>query len=394
PTIFALRFTGGPTGLWRLCRKRHIICQKISQFFAFLFLVAINAGAIDDCFATYQSLIQPDRSFVDNENLFYSLALNVTGALALDILWYRRRLLRELLDMIDLEHRICIIFDEEIRRANARIIRKKSCGMFVFMVSYAWYTIWSVIDSSDESNIVKPDNRIQEIHCLIVYIIRCLSVLVFSIILSFYISLSWVFRLKVRRINQHLKKQLSEATNKANDANPAVNDSAKIIELWFRAYIIQSKKFEIIFKQIAGMFYMVMIYSILALAQIVMSAVLNNLTDMSPMKPICDGIASLAIIVYFLYSVSIVEHYLLKVARLLYQLSLTIRFRSDDNETITLSKKFKLLGWTIHRTGLSLTIFGIININRHLIISTASLLVTYSILMYEFTSGKHSLFIH
>ena len=100
PTLFFLRFFGAPTGLYRIYQNRTKCSRRMSRIGALVMLVVINMGAIGDFMSTLNTVSNPRRQFDDNMNLFYALGLNITGALALDILWWRRRILRQMLHSI------------------------------------------------------------------------------------------------------------------------------------------------------------------------------------------------------------------------------------------------------------------------------------------------------
>ena len=334
PTIFVLRFIGGPTGLWRLSTERSNFGQKLTTFSALFMLIVINMGAIGDLASTYQTICKPDRKFEDNINLIHALVLNIYCALALDIFWWRRKLLRDLLYSIDFEPKICEKFDTECQKINEKEINEKSIKIFLFMLTFIVYTIYFVFMSTERGN---EDMKSINFHLENTLLgIRCLSVLLFAIILSFYISLSWVFRLKVSRINRHLKNRL------IRDARNGINPSecqTKLIELWFTSYIIDFKKFEIIFKQIAGTFYIIMIWSVLSLAEESITNIMSNIWHGSQIESLFHEALSISLLAYFLYSVSIVEHYFIKLVKLLYHLSLIVRFSSDSIENFNKSGK-------------------------------------------------------
>ena len=101
PSLFCLRFFGSPIGLWRTDKKRSVCRQAIAKSAAFIQLILINIAAIGDVVATMTSVSKPDHKFDDNiPFLFYALGINITGAIALDIIWWRRTILRQLLENI------------------------------------------------------------------------------------------------------------------------------------------------------------------------------------------------------------------------------------------------------------------------------------------------------
>ena len=206
--------------------------------------------------------------------------------------------------------------------------------MFLFMLVFMSFTIYSLLDSTSRSNGNWMDMDFHMQNTL--FGIRCISVIVFALILCFYISLSWIFRLKIRRINGFLKRSLIE---EAKVGKIPDQSHAKCIEVWFTSYIIQFKKFELIFKQIAGFFYLVQVWSVLALAKECITKVLHNIWVTHEARDLGHELISCALLAYFLYSISIVEHYLIKLVKLLFHLSLIVRFISDDNLSTNLSKK-------------------------------------------------------
>ena len=53
--------------------------------------------------------------------------------------------------------------------------------------------------------------------------------------------------------------------------------------------------------------------------------------------------------------------------------------------------QFRLLAQTIDKTELNLTIFGLIGINRRLIMTTISLWATFTLLMYQLNGDDNTL---
>lgn len=100
PTLFFLRFFGGPLDLWRSDEEKPLLVIKLGRVASVVILFLVNFGAVADLASTMVLAQKPNRDFSDNLNLFYIACLNITGALALDILWWRRRMLRQLLKEI------------------------------------------------------------------------------------------------------------------------------------------------------------------------------------------------------------------------------------------------------------------------------------------------------
>lgn len=323
PTLFVLRFIGGPTGLWRCRSKNKFISEKISKYAAFLLLIFINGGIVADCVFTYIETIRPDRKFNDNLNLFFALTLCMTGAVGLDILWWKRKSLRELLAEIDIEP---LVGEVHNSAPNLCKIRKKTFKMYAFMAIFVTFANYSFFDSTEKS---KADFLSSGNHKgRFLFAIRSIAVFVFAIILSLYISLTWVFRLKVRKIIKHVKL--------LRDSDQLPNrKETQLIEIWFNNYVKQFRKYELSFKQIAGLIYIVIFWSIMSLAEQCIVALMSQQWTQRFEDWIQESLNS-ALLAYFLYCTSSIDHSLRKLVKILYQIALKINSQEEPNSRLSL----------------------------------------------------------
>jgi hypothetical protein len=322
PTLFVLRFIGGPTGLWRHGSKKKFFPEKLSKYAAFLLLISINGGIVVDCVFTYLETIRPDREFNNNLNLFFALTLCMTGAVGLDILWWKRKLLRELLVEIDVEPQVGEVHDSAL---NLCKIRKKIFKMYAFMAIFVTFANYSFFDSTEKS---KADFLSSGNHkARFLFVIRCIAVFVFAIILSLYISLTWVFRLKVRKVIKHVKL--------LRDSNQLPNrNETQLIEIWFNNYVKQFRKYELSFKQIAGLIYIVIFWSIMSLAEQCIVALMSQQWTQNTEDWIQESLNS-ALLTYFLYCTSSIDHSLRKLVKILYQIALKINSQEDSKSRLS-----------------------------------------------------------
>ena len=337
PTLFPLRFIGGPPGLWRF-RRKDTKPRNFRKVCSVVMLLALNFGAIADfLIAIKTSTTHPNYTFSQNMNLFFVLAISISGTLGLDILWWRRRELIKLLDSIDFEPKMCEITDAKCKRANEKEVRNKSIKMFIFMLFFAGYNNFIFATSSDKTKNDFFDVKSIEFHMnAVLYVLGFLAVYPFSVILSLYVSLSWIFRLKVKRMIRYIQFDIELAQN---GKHPSLVH-AKSIELWFLLYVAQFKKYDLVFKQIAGLIYVVMVWSVLSMSEKSITSLLNQEWVGSDGWDFLHESISISVLVYFLYSLSSVEYSLRRFVKLLYRLSLKIKFMdSTDESALDLSDK-------------------------------------------------------
>ena len=327
PTLFVLRFIGGPPGLWRFKTGKHK-SRIFTKVCAILMLLALNLGIVGELyFAILTS--NSKLSFNQNMNRFFVIAICICGTLSLDILWWRRNDLIKLINCIDLEPKMCEVIDSACRKKCLKEIRNKTIKLFVFMLFFSLYTNFVYNISSEKFRDMLED--ISTFHChmtIFLYVLGFLSNYPFAIILSLYISLSWIFRLKVERIVKSLKLDI----NLANNGQYPCKSHSKATELWFISYSQQFKKFDSIFKQIAGLIYVVMVLSIMSLAEETIHNILSRMWMSANCLDFIHELISGAVLVYFLHSLSNVEHSLRKLVKLLYRLSLKIKFIDPNDE--------------------------------------------------------------
>ena len=80
PTLFMLRYLGGPTGLWRIYSKRSALSEMIRQIMAFLMLVMLNVGTVLGIYmmiinVLFHKIIKSKT----NAGLFFALFLDLTA---------------------------------------------------------------------------------------------------------------------------------------------------------------------------------------------------------------------------------------------------------------------------------------------------------------------------
>ena len=335
PTLFPLRFIGGPPGLWQF--RSAVQPGKYRQVFALIMMIALNMGAIGELVITLKTSDHTGNTFSQKINMLFVLAITMSGTISLDILWWRRCHLKELLGSIDYEPKMCDITDANCSLKNQKEIHSKTIKLFIFMLFFTAYIEWLYISSTYKSR--DPDETYTSVQFhlnLIMFILGFLAIYPFSIIMSFYISLSWIFRLKIQRAIKCILKDI-ELAQKGKKPAPI---HAKSIELWVSLYMVQFKKYNLVFKQIGGLIYLVMVLSVLSLAENSINSVLSQSFVDNDFWDLVHEIISLSVLVYFLYSLSNVEYTLRRFVKLLYRLSLSIKFvDSSDSSALDLSEK-------------------------------------------------------
>src|SRR5947207_2285295 len=78
PSLFPLRFIGGPPGLWRL-KSAGIKSRKYRKICSIIMLVAMNLGAVSDAYHFVRASNSTILTFSQNMNLFFALAISVSG---------------------------------------------------------------------------------------------------------------------------------------------------------------------------------------------------------------------------------------------------------------------------------------------------------------------------
>jgi hypothetical protein len=247
----------------------------------------------------------------------------MTGAVGLDILWWKRKSLRELLAEIDIEP---LVGEVHNSAPNLCKIRKKTFKMYAFMAIFVTFANYSFFDSTEKS---KADFLSSGNHKgRFLFAIRSIAVFVFAIILSLYISLTWVFRLKVRKIIKHVKL--------LRDSDQLPNrKETQLIEIWFNNYVKQFRKYELSFKQIAGLIYIVIFWSIMSLAEQCIVALMSQQWTQRFEDWIQESLNS-ALLAYFLYCTSSIDHSLRKLVKILYQIALKINSQEEPNSRLSL----------------------------------------------------------
>ena len=80
PSLFMLRYLGGPPGLWRLHSKRSEILTIVTQTIAFLTLVVLNVGSVFGFYMIIGLVQQQDHvPFQQKTFVFFALFLELTG---------------------------------------------------------------------------------------------------------------------------------------------------------------------------------------------------------------------------------------------------------------------------------------------------------------------------
>jgi len=197
--------------------------------------------------------------------------------------------------------------------------------MYVFMAIFVTFANYSFFDSTEKS---KADFLLKDNHKgRILFAVRCIAVFVFAIILSLYISLTWVFRLKVRKVIKHVK--LLKDSNQLPNRN-----ETQLIEIWFNNYVKQFRKYELSFKQIAGLIYIVNFWSIMSLAEECIVALMSQQWTQNIKDWIQESLNS-ALLTYFLYCTSSIDHSLRKLVKILYQIALKINSQEDSKSRLS-----------------------------------------------------------
>lgn len=343
PTLFALRFLGGPTGLWRF-QKCRASPGHYRRVFAILMLLAYNLGALSNLYYNIISMARMETSFKDNINSFYVLAISSCGTLCLDTLWLKRNQLKQLLRVIDFEPKCCPIIDAEVKRKNEREIRRMTIKLSIMMVLFTTYVnyvyITLTIDVNSQQSLMK--NQCQRGFIIFLLVFNFLSIYPFTIILSFYISFSWIFRLKICRVIQYVRQSIDEQSENGVIPDPS---HVKMIAVWFTSYMTQFKTFNAVFKPIAGFIYIVMVWSVMALSQQTLSDILGKSVNDWDKSSLAHEMTSVLILLYFLYSISSVDYCSKKLIKLLYRQSLAIKFESTNTFCHNLSEKVYNFNW-------------------------------------------------
>ena len=340
PTLFVLRFFGGPTGLWRF-KKCNASPGQYRKVCAVLMLLMYNLGAISNLYFNVNAMIRSKSSFRQNIKSLYVLAISTCGTLCLDILWLKRNKLRQLLREIDFEPKCCPIIDQEVRGKNEKEIRVKTIKLSIAMVLFVAYVnyVYFTLVLGDKNRVTSAiENRL----IILIYIFNFMSIYPFTMILSFYISLSWIFRLKVYRVIRYLRENLDDQCRNRTIPNPS---HVEMIQVWFSAYVVQFKTYNLIFKQIAGWIYLVLVWSVMALGEQTLSNVMaKNVLDWDK-NCFVHEILSAIVLLQFLYWVSTVDYILKKFIKLLYRQALVFKFGQTDVSQC-LSEKV-LIVWNI-----------------------------------------------
>ncbi|CAG2108026.1 unnamed protein product [Medioppia subpectinata] len=387
PTLFLLRFLGGPTGLWKVdhCFWRTVV----SNITALLMLLVLNVCAVYQCVRSVRTVIIPGPSFNQNVIFIFALAINLTGVMALDILWVRKKELISLLNLIDLEPKVNDNFDDDNTRKNRRKIRSKTTKLLIFLVLFMALIV-SPFDSNNK-NYNKDEIQVLVVnHITILFdIMAVFSTVGFGAVLSLYLVLSWVLRLKVCRIVAHVKNNLLPEAQKGR--NPRLNEP-KLIQTWFTSYAVIFKKYNMIFKQIAGLTFVVLLWSVLSMSYQIIAFFVENIKFLDNIYMWFHEVMCAIALIYFLFVVSSVEYKIDKLMKQLFHLALVVKFNYFETKyqtTNKLAQNFKLLADTIYQSHLSLSVFGLFHITRGLIVTTFGFAVTYTVLMYELTKDDN-----
>ena len=176
------------------------------------------------------------------------------------------------------------------------------------------------------------------VYDLIFFLIIFIDMFIFGIILSLYITLSWIFRLKVRNVIKHLKNTYIIGAQNGLIPDPK---TVRAFELWFKSYAVQLKKYDKIFKQFAGLVSVIMLVSVLWNSGDIVKGFIEGDLHHLDYNTYINHAFILITFFYTLSCVSAVEHSLKSLIRLLYRLSLSLKFsyNSDEKQTNELSRK-------------------------------------------------------
>ncbi|CAG2108025.1 unnamed protein product [Medioppia subpectinata] len=387
PTLFLLRFLGGPTGLWKV---DHGFWRTIvSTITALLMLLVLNVCMLYQCVRTVRTVMIPGRSFNQNVVYFFDMAINFTGVMALDILWVRRKELISLLNLIDLEPKVNDNFDDDNTRKNRRKIRSKTTKLLIFLLFFTALMVAPLNINTNDYDYYELQVLVDNHITVLINIASCLSTLAFGAVLSLYLVLSWVLRLKVCRIVAHLKNNLLPEAQKGR--NPRLNEP-KLIQTWFTSYAVIFKKYNMIFKQIAGLIFVVLLWSVLSMSNQIITFFVEQIKFLDNIYMWIHEVMCAIALILFLFVVSSVEYKIDKLMKQLFHLALVVKFNYFETKyqtTNKLAQNFKLLADTIYQSHLSLSIFGLFHITRGLIVTTFGFAVTYTVLMYELTKDDN-----
>ena len=95
PTLFILRFLGGPTGLWRLYSIRSSILTIISKVLALLMLLILNVGTVMGCYMTIYTNVHEHFKYTGKTYVFFSLLLDFTGIMGKKLIMFFLQMLMD-----------------------------------------------------------------------------------------------------------------------------------------------------------------------------------------------------------------------------------------------------------------------------------------------------------
>ena len=253
------------------------------------------------------------------------------------MIWYKRQTFRDLLNSIDIEPKMGEEIDKNQRQREKNKSTKRTVQLTIFLL------LFTLLTASD----IEMDygNTVFGIYFdMFLLIILGVDILLFALVITLYITFSWIFRIKVEKTINFLKNDLKEGVK--NGRNPELK-SAKLIEIWFKSYLIQLKKYDQLFKRISGSITFIMIYSVLSHSANFLKGVINN--DWSDSRysfkyeSLIDMVSQLTVLFYTLSSLSSVDFSLQRLIKILYQLSLSIKFNitSNDKQSDKLSQKVR-----------------------------------------------------
>ena len=88
PTLFMLRYLGGPNGLYRRYSKRWQITKIITQLVAFLMLLALNVGTVLGIIVTIHTTLVQKTNFRQKLLVFVGLFVAKAGVIGIYLSCY------------------------------------------------------------------------------------------------------------------------------------------------------------------------------------------------------------------------------------------------------------------------------------------------------------------
>ncbi|CAG2105410.1 unnamed protein product [Medioppia subpectinata] len=320
-TLFLLRFLGAPTGLWHLKSPHSTARSRLSLIGACIMLFASNLGAVGDAYLTIKDIFYmgQNRTFIENSTMVFLLLLNITGAVGLDILWWRRKQLIHLLDLIDWETRECGDGGQGLAtecKFDCKHLRRNMIQLFAFNMIFSVFVSYLFITSSERPDYPTRHSYIHDL-ALALYGIRFFTIAAFTLIFELLVTFSWIFRLKVYKELRRVKKNLLTEAKSGQNPDPS---EAKRMERWFTTFIVEFKLFDLIFKQISGFIYGLMVWSTLSLSEELITTIITHKVEKNELSHAINELFTLLVLIVFLHSLSGVEHIQRQLVKHLYHL--------------------------------------------------------------------------